>query len=213
MGRVRLAPYRQGELDGLCGLYSVVNAIRFAIYTLHANARSRARAQLDEQEAELLLAHLVEHLTMRQGGARFFSEGVGQGEMSMLLRAADRWLCSRRSVRLWFKCPLRRRRTRKNILLRLIADHLSRPGTAAIIAGNDHWRHWTVATKVTRSRLILFDSEGDEFIFIASGPRKRRFHAGLMNPPDLHLLTLARDTAESVYSKRRASSAQQGKLP
>ena len=30
--RLEIAPYRQGQLDGLCGLYALINAIRLATH-------------------------------------------------------------------------------------------------------------------------------------------------------------------------------------
>lgn len=193
MGR-RLMPFRQGALDALCGLYSVVNAIQFAMYTLRHSARSLAHQKLDEHDAEVLFGRLIEQLVRRRRDSRIVVDGVDRAQMSVLLRTADEWLREHRSVRLSFKRPLKRQRARKSAVLREIARHLGDPGTAAIIAGNAPWRHWSVATKVTPACLILFDSEGDRYIFIDRGPRKLTFHAGLIHPPDLHLVTLTTDS-------------------
>ena len=204
MGR-RLMPFRQGTLDGLCGPYSVVNAIRFAMYTLRHKASSLVRQELDEHDAELLFGRLIEQLVRRRSDSRIVVDGVNQAQMSILLRVADEWLRENRSMRLSFKRPLKHPRAHKRAVLREIASHLGEPGTAAIIAGSDPWLHWSVATKVTPACLILFDSGGDRYIFIDRGPRKRTFHAGLVHPPDLHLVTLTADSRS--LSARSATPA------
>ena len=211
----QLKPYRQGELDGLCGPYSVVNAIRFAIHTLRTTASSRPPGQLDDDKSERLFLHLIDNLTVGGVSTRFFIEGVGQAQVTKLLRSAGDWLYSRRALRLSFKCPLRRGLIDTSALLNHVGLHLSKTGTAAIIAGNEPWRHWTVATKVTRSRLLLFDSEGDDYVFIDAGPRKRVFHAGLLRPPDLYLLTLSLQERDPTSAGRRRVSKRSatGKTP
>ena len=47
-------PYRQGDLDGLCGVYSIVNAVRALC------------PELDQDGAEWLFAHLMQALS-KQG--------------------------------------------------------------------------------------------------------------------------------------------------
>ena len=41
MSRVlKVAPYTQGQLDGLCGVYSIINAVRFALPRVEFGVRS-----------------------------------------------------------------------------------------------------------------------------------------------------------------------------
>ncbi len=200
----KLKPYRQGALDGLCGPYSIVNAIRFALHTRRARSGSRASKKLSDHESGLLFSYLIDHLVSVRGNGRLFVQGVGRVQMSVLLRAASVWLTTHWSVKLSFSCPFRRRRVRTATMLNLIARHLAEPGTAAIIAGNDPWHHWTVVTKVTKARLMLFDSEGDQFVPIDPSTLRCIYHAGLVSAPDLHLLTVSLVGSASVPATRRA---------
>ena len=105
------------------------------------------------------------------------------------MRSTDKWLRAHRGLSLTSSRPLGRG-VRKTTLLASISEHLCAPGSAAIVGAKAPWPHWTVATRVTKARVHLLDSEGDTSIAIRPGPRRLRYHAGLIDPSCLYLLQL-----------------------
>ena len=89
--RVR-QPYRQGDLDGLCGVYSVVNTVRVLC------------PELDQEGAEWLFAHLMESL---HGSGVDLSiavaSGIGRVELGRLVRAAVAYVDEELDIRLTVK--------------------------------------------------------------------------------------------------------------
>ena len=185
-----LYAYRQGELDGLCGIYSVLNAVRFALLTadLSGSPSSRVR-HLRPDECALLFTTLVSTVGRRHRQAQFVFAGLGPSHLRSLLRSTDEWLRVNRGLSLVRSRPLDRD-VRKATLISNIRRHLNVPGSAAIIGAKEPWLHWTVATRITKARLHLLDSEGDTSIAISPGPRRLRYHAGLIDPSCLYLLQL-----------------------
>lgn len=212
MGRGELAPYRQGHLDGLCGLYSIVNAVRFALRSVDRRyCTSHLRRQLSRNEAELLFTALLHSLVSSRRHARLIVDGIDSIQLAELLGIAGKWLQTQKDLELSCSRPLlRRARVGTKTLLGSVEQHLLRPGTAAIVGTNaPYWSHWTVATKVTESRLYLLDSEGDTSVAVRRGERRRRYHAGLIEPARLYLLTVAplKITALGGSPHRRARGA------
>ena len=118
---------------------------------------------------------------------------MNAGHLATLLRLADRRLQRKKGLNLILRRPLRRRaRAGTRRLLGCIESQLSMPGAAAIMAARDPWPHWTVATKVTPSRLHLLDSGGDLSVATSRGDpaRPRLYHVGLVDPSRLFAVTL-----------------------
>jgi len=142
-------PLEQGNLDGLCGVYAVVNAIRLAA---HPHRRLRAADGYDLFAA--LLAELADAGRLRG----FVSAGLGPRILARLLRRAGRWLRKRHGLALDVSRPFAKRdQPEPEKCLRVLAEHLARSGTAAIVGSDEHW---TVVRAVTPKRLLLADSNG-----------------------------------------------------
>jgi hypothetical protein len=140
-------PYRQGELDSLCGVYCVVNAVRLA---------ARSHRRLGRTTSTALFAVLVHQLDERGRLRKVVTSGMGTRLVARLLRSAGGWLQDEHELQLEVKRPLRKRDAPGHCL-ELLAAHLEEPGTAAIVATEEHW---TVAQAVGSKRLQLFDSNG-----------------------------------------------------
>ena len=193
MPRDRLLPYEQGHLDGLCGVYSIVNAVQFALWTVkfprpHLLQQPR---RLSDVDAESLFETLLGHLVYSKRLARNVVDGIGPNQINVLLRLADKWLRSEKAVQLASERPLHRRdRVGPKTILGRIVTHLSEPGTAAIVGADPPWRHWTVATRVTKSRLHLLDSGGYASVPLRLGRIRGRYHAGLIQPSHIYLVRI-----------------------
>ena len=149
-------PLEQGDLDGLCGVYAVVNATRLAA---HPHRRLRAADGYDLFAA--LLAELADAGRLRG----FVAAGLGPRVLARLLRRADRWLRERHGLGLEVSRPFAKRdQPEPAACLRVLAEHLARPGTAAIVGSDEHW---TVVRAVTPKRLLLADSDGRRHFAVA----------------------------------------------
>jgi hypothetical protein len=140
-------PYHQGELDSLCGVYCVVNAVRLA---------ARSHRRLGHTTSTALFALLVRELDERHRLRKVVTSGMGSRLITRLLRGAGRWLHDELGLQLEVKRPFRKKDAPGHCL-ELLAAHLQEPGTAAIVATEEHW---TVAQAVGSKRLRLFDSNG-----------------------------------------------------
>jgi len=194
MSREQLTPYIQGHLDSFCGIYSIVNAVRFALRSVqfkrpYATLRPRV---LHAEEAELLFAYLLVHLLRYRAGARVILDGLDRRQIDALLTHVEKFLRRERGLCLEVSRPFfRRRGVGLARVLRCIHRHLCQPGAETIVGGNRPWDHWTVATRVGRSRLHLLDSGGDTSVAIRRGKRRLTYHAGLIDPSCVYLLTVS----------------------
>ena len=149
-------PFRQGDLDGLCGAYAVVNAVRLAALP-HRRLRRAACAALFGE----LVDELAEAGRLRDRVTR----GMGAGKVARLLRRAKLWLDVEFELVLEVERPFRGGEDPDpGACLRLLAGHLDQAGTAAIVGTEDHW---TVVRAVRGGRLVLADSHDPRY-FVAA---------------------------------------------
>jgi hypothetical protein len=142
-------PFEQGDLDGLCGVYAVVNAVR-----LTAQPHHRLRVADCRGLFVALLAELADEGRLRG----FVAAGLGPRVLARLLRRAGHWLRKHHGLALEVSRPFRKQDTPEfEECLRVLTEHLERPGTAAIVDSDEHW---TVIRGVTPKRLLLADSDG-----------------------------------------------------
>ena len=141
-------PYQQGDLDGLCGVYSVVNAVR---------ALCR---ELDQEGAEWLFAHLMQSLS--EDGVDVsvaVTGGIGRVELSRLIRAAIAYIAEELEIKLTAKrLPQALRLTTNLGTLWQAFDAALSPTCVAIIGIAGIHSHWTIAVNVTSKQVRLYDS-------------------------------------------------------
>ncbi len=147
-GRPR-KPYRQGDLDGLCGVYSAVNAIKALC------------PEIDTDDAGWLFDHLIQQLP--KAGANVTSavaNGIVSGELAHLIDKAVRYMANEHDIDLSVsRLPKALRRTAGiDGLWGALADAVS-PTCVAVIGLSGRYWHWTVAVEVTPGQLRLFDSD------------------------------------------------------
>ena len=109
----------QGDLDGLCGLYSVVNSLAWALHTRRAvgdNLSRKARRLRERERTELFIA-LLTVLFERRKQARPIADGISSVDLSYVIRRGAAWLKVHRGLDLAVKRPFYRYRR-----VRLVAD-------------------------------------------------------------------------------------------
>ena len=141
-------PYRQGDLDGLCGIYAVINALGVIC------------PELTGKLSERLFKRLVKQLRGRsREPLNFIAGGMGHRTLGHLLAVAIDFV----EVKLAIKVKARQLpgqvRTSKRIddLWRGLTSVLA-PDRIAIISVQGRMSHWTVATRIGPKHLFLLDS-------------------------------------------------------
>lgn len=153
MSHHALLPFRQGELDGLCGIYAVINAIRLAL-----GVRANLLRQRDWQD---LFVALLESVDRSVGAAHAASNGIDTQPLRYLLKAAILHLATEHDLTIRAKPMLARdERPCFEELLRHIGDWVRQPGRAVVLSVFGSLNHWTVVRRISRSSLVLFDSSG-----------------------------------------------------
>jgi len=143
----QFAAYRQGELDSLCGVYAIINAL------------SAVCPELDGDFAAILFRKLIGALSQNvERPMRTLYNGMSQAAVEALLALAqyelDRGLEIRVKVR-----PLQQlgRRPTLGDLWKRLGGELSRKQVAIVGLSGVH-EHWTVAYAVTDKLMRLLDS-------------------------------------------------------
>ena len=146
-------PFRQGELDGLCGIYAVINAIRLALGT-----RASLLRPADWHE---LFVVLLESIDGPIGAAHAASNGIETKPLRSLLRVASLHLVAELDLTVR-AAPMFPRNDRPSFaeLLQHLEFVSSQPGHAVLLSVFGTLNHWTVVRSVSRTSICLFDSAG-----------------------------------------------------
>lgn len=149
---VSLKPYQQGALDGFCGVYSIVNAIRLITYPSDG---------IGEDFCGELFSLLLRLTSQHTGISLLAKYGMPQYQMKYLLGRTSHLFCSKKSIRfeasqfLFGKMHL----PLHEVLLRL-RNQLHEQRCAFIIELSGIHCHWSVIREVSKCRIKLFDSDG-----------------------------------------------------
>jgi hypothetical protein len=145
-------PFQQGNLDGLCGIYALINAIRLTTAD-HLN--------LSKDEWTGIFACLLTEADAHTGATNLVTGGIGLGRMMPLARHAIDHIASNHGMELTMSRPLidlHKPSHRKLVaeLRRLVKG----PASAILIGIGGHLDHWSVLRSVGDHTLGLFDSGG-----------------------------------------------------
>ena len=135
-------PYVQGNLDGLCGLYSVVNAVKLI------RRKTPAKAIFKES---------LRFLSENHNLAEIVGAGMERPILSKLLNLAAK------RVPVSSKWPFYRGKSPSLASFwSVLEGHVNeQEGRTAIVAFScASWSHWSVVREVKEERLVLFDSDG-----------------------------------------------------
>jgi hypothetical protein len=147
-GSNRRGPFTQGDLDGLCGVYAVVNALRFLCREMdHDTCRHLFRALVQSLEDEA------------RAPFSMVSNGLHTRTLRALVRRAIAYARSHLRIFLIMRrLPKQARGPRFDDLWATLADALDGQQVAILGLGGTH-SHWTVAIRVTSRTIRLFDSD------------------------------------------------------
>lgn len=185
MSQLPITPYRQGNLDGLCAYYSVINAVSViaARNRCLGGAAGRLRGSLARASIEELLMVLTASspsLQRRAGWA--VSSGVETSHMTNLIVVASHWLNRNYDLQLFARRPFYRTARMSQRELADVITNAGREASAVIIEGQYPWNHWSVALNVNKRGIVLFDSSGYHGVAWKKAPKGRAPHFGLLIP-------------------------------
>ncbi|MFC0224984.1 hypothetical protein [Serratia aquatilis] len=139
-------PAIQGELDCLCGVYSVVNMMSY-LFDGKVRRGPLVRTLLREYHCEWSLED-------------WFAHGLDQPRMDYLIERVLRQGYYQKHFPIQISHPFRERKrlTTKRIFTGM-TDYLDRPDFSRLILINDQ-RHWSVIIRIDSQYLYFFDSSG-----------------------------------------------------
>jgi hypothetical protein len=179
-----MAPFQQGHLDSLCGLYAAINAMGWA--TRHDNIEDAFWGEVFDSLVLCTDAHV--------GMAHVLITGIGPAPLTKVLKEAFAGIELRFGRRFTARRPLRGLSSRKpDCVLEQLAWFTEQPDLAAMLIVKARTRHWTTLKEVDGQRLLLIDSSGRTHIAIAGQQSPK---ADRQQPPE------ADDDAEGRISRR-----------
>jgi hypothetical protein len=148
-----LRPYHQGKLDGLCGIYATINAMR-----LVCNGQPQRCTLPGKALFEACLVHIESIPPLSD----VVADGMSTLQLLSCLRLVKKYLQTKRNIRIRITRPLvgsgldRLDGVIKALRQFLTTDHRS------VLIGYSDWYggHWTVIQSVGPSHFNLADSAG-----------------------------------------------------
>ena len=141
-------PFSQGDLDSLCGLYSLVNIAHYLI------------GPFNEEEGQDMICHMLDLLDEREGAVTVFNEGIEIKTMSYLIRNVLRKEYGIKYQKLFKKGKYRGRGGRINEM----AKKINIEENIALISLDGRYTHWSAVYRVSRRRLFCYDSNQMQWI-------------------------------------------------
>lgn len=136
-------PYEQGALDGLCGVYSIVNAVRIV-------------RRLDDEACKELFRQIIVYLSQRRMLGRILVEGLNLHVIGGIFRNVNDLGAVQRIM------PFKRApETPLDRFWSVMLEFLGNAGGRAVLLGlGGVYDHWTVVENITDRQIRLFDSYG-----------------------------------------------------
>ncbi|MBN2058815.1 MAG: hypothetical protein JW882_00245 [Deltaproteobacteria bacterium] len=137
-----MTPYEQGALDGLCAIYSIVNAARII-------------SDIQNSKAKMLFSRILEYLEQSRDLSRVLSEGIGLTTIGSIFRDVVGDLIPYR------KMPY------KNLPSTPLDEFWSemiafldagKKRAILICLGGPMWDHWSIVHEITARQIRFFDS-------------------------------------------------------
>lgn len=159
-----MAPYRQGGLDALCGIYALINGFAHA-----------ARADpIPYFPRKKLFTHLIDRAAYWRGDASFVCDGLTHDEIRYLTKQATRFLS--RKGHAFSATPARKllghpffRRGDDDGRGAWLHEAAKLSHCAVILDINTPWiSHWSILARVDGDHVHLIDSNGMRAVKINS---------------------------------------------
>ncbi|MEZ5691975.1 MAG: hypothetical protein R3D71_09990 [Rickettsiales bacterium] len=142
------SPERQGSLDGLCGIYSVINAINYT-------------ARLSQKQRDGLFKQLIRAVKKGYDVDKCILYGTDKKLLLFMFQAAQNYLGKKYKIKVKIN-PLFNPRAKpdKQRYLTTLSDFLSGDNRILIVGLSGMHEHWTCITAITPKTIRLLDSDG-----------------------------------------------------
>jgi hypothetical protein len=137
-----MRPYLQGALDGLCAIYSIVNAARII-------------SDIGEEESKNLFKQILDYLEQSADLGRVLSEGIGLNTVGSILRDVANGRIPERNM------PFKHRpETSLDEFWSEMMAFLDGGSKRAILigVGGRMWDHWSIVHAISDRQVYFFDS-------------------------------------------------------
>jgi hypothetical protein len=202
------SPLRQGDLDGLCGLYALVNAATYLCSKAGKPLGGRERLELFQKMALKLFRCLEDRRRRRRDPASacpsiaFLWEGTSIRDLPPMLDELRDFLLERVEIRIERSQPLLGNNRPDNLeqFWSRLRDSLEQGAGRSVAIVGYAWRcdgveegHWTCVKAMTDKRMIRLDSVGGKILLRSRVTIKKptRQHPYRLAPHDVYLLALA----------------------
>jgi hypothetical protein len=190
-----ITPWQQGDLDGLCGVYTIINAVHY----LCAGCGSAYAADLFRVLIKALRRRDAAH------AATVVHRGIDGRTLRRLLTVATQYASLHLGVALEIsKLPKRRTHWSLASLWHALDQELA-AGRVAILGLGGRHHHWTLAVSITARRLVVFDSDKLRHIRRRSctvGQARTRIS---VRPELVIVIGLSGDADKTAPSRRRVA--------
>jgi len=134
-------PLKQGSLDGLCGVYSIINS-------------SKIINNLAHEESLDLFKDIIYYLDRAKNLSKIITEGLTINVIGEVMNNVD-------SLNLKKEMPFKGySETGLDEFWSSMQEFLSFPNRTILLGLGGVYDHWSVVTKVTDNRITFFDSDG-----------------------------------------------------
>lgn len=139
-----MRPYIQGELDGFCGIYSVINATRLAT------------GRMTEAEAIRLFGTIMTYIETYKKLSSTATWGHYARDIEKILKHV---IVPRYNLQ--YERPFSVSETSREVFFSCLNAFLNNYPKSAIIVYLEHegWDHWSVISKVNPRSMMFFDSD------------------------------------------------------
>jgi len=145
-------PYRQGDLDGLCGVYALVNAVDYLC------------GPLSNRKARQLFQQILTHLEARAPLASRCTYGIVINEIAGILKFV---ICQHYPIQR-YKPFHRQPWVNKSRYIQTLRTFLQQPNTIVLLALEGYHGHWTLVHQITDKTLMTYDSSEIRYVLINS---------------------------------------------
>jgi hypothetical protein len=145
-----LSPLRQGDLDSLCGLYAIINAVRLALYPEHRLVRWQLKLLFDAGMQALQRSRRLRDTMLL---------GVTTPTWCRMSRAVVDAASKLTGVPLSLALPPTSATTTSRRAVRAVAASVHH-GHPVLLGLHGQLDHWTVVVRYSPTRLTFFDSAG-----------------------------------------------------
>jgi len=143
-------PYQQGDLDGLCGVYALVNAVDYLC------------GPLSRRKAIQLFEQILTHLEAKAPLASRCTNGIVINEIAGILKTV---ICQHYPIQR-YKPFHRQPWVNKSRYIKTLREFLQQPNTIVLLALEGYHSHWTLVHQITDKTLMTYDSSEIHYVLI-----------------------------------------------